>query len=303
MRKSSLALVFLICFNQQIQSQNRIGLVVGGVYAKSNLTDQNQSEALAQSNTQLGNVYSWYGGMVYDIKITNEFSIKTKLLYMNKGWTETKNIRRLKADTIGTFNIGAVTLPFESVKSKETYKFGYLQLPINFTFYTTIGKSLLSFGAGPYLSLGLSGRYNFKAESSHKFSVDYSTYSDTSILMLIKITTVPTGVWRDTTYTQVFTNVRKAIVIDSNNYILNSNAVISYKNSKTRNAVYTAYRFEYGASIEASLLLRNGFSINAGYTIGVTNVILEHYGALQNRHRIVEVGIGYYMRKKHKKIK
>ncbi len=291
-----IVLFFAFCI-QEVRSQNRIGLVGGGLYAKSNLTNQNQSGVLSQSSTTFGNIYSWYGGIVYDIKVTNEFSVKTKLLFTNKGWTEEKNLRIYSVDSIS-----GLTIPVESIKSKETYKFNYLELPVNFTFYTPLGKSLLSFGAGPYISFGLSGKYNFQAlYSSKHFTKSYISGTDIIQLKFIVPVFNNNGTY---SYHDSVVNIQKSTItsslVDSNNYLANSSSSIGFKASQSNKTIYNAYQFDYGASLEASLEFRNGLCISAAYNTGVTNVIKEHYGALQNRHRVIIVGLGYYMKKKRK---
>lgn len=169
---------------------------------------------------------------------------------MNKGWIETSDLRRDSSSTIYAFNIGTIDVPGEFTKSKETYSLSYLEMPVTATFYTPIGKSLLSFGVGPYISYGLKGKYKYK-------------------------------------------------VLNSSKTLADSSAIISFGGTKNK-PIYKANQFDYGASIEASMEFRMGVNVNATYTVGVTNVIEERYGALQNRHRVIMLSLGYYMKKKRK---
>lgn len=299
MKKSICVALFTAFCLQQVQSQNRIGLVGGGLYARSNLTNQNQRAALFQSSAAFGNIYSFYGGIVYDIKVTNEFSIKSKLLYVNKGWMEEKSFRRDTIENISLFNIGQVSIPVESVKAKETYKFGYLELPVIFTFYMPVGKSLLSFGAGPYISFGLHGEYDLKALYSNKRITNSYTTSDS---ILLNYTSIYKG-GPLTTNDKIVKTTQVTNIADSNGYLANATASIGFGNAESKEAAYTAYRYDFGASLEASVEFRLGVFVHAGYSVGVSNVIKEHYGALQNRHRIIMLGAGYYMRKRGKSSK
>ena len=277
-------LLIYVC-TQQIYAQNRVGLIGGGLYARSNLSDQNQKGVLYQSSTTFGGINSFFGGIMYDIKVTNEFSIKTKVLYINKGWIATNSLRRDTIEDISALNVGTVSVPIESKMSKETYKFSYLELPVNFSVYAPLGKSLLSFGAGPYISLGLSGEYKFKLNSSKYVRIDSPI-----VFSYLDMMTRPH-------ITKIFTDtVRKLQLVEE--HIDDSSSLVYFGNGKNQKAAYTAFQVDYGACLEASLSFRMGLYINASYTAGVRNVIKGRYGALQNKHRVIMIGLGYHLKKK-----
>jgi hypothetical protein len=176
MKRITIIFFCVTIFFQTAICQNRIGFIVGGIYAESNLKNQSQrvSEKLVWDNTILrwrlvnnsfkndiiyAGKFSGFGGLVYDLKVTNAFSIKSKLLFVSKGWVE-KNDYRL--DTVFYLSEGNPlflpyrNIPNEHTKSQQIYNFYYVELPINFTFYAPVRKSLLFIGIGPYISAALS---------------------------------------------------------------------------------------------------------------------------------------------------
>lgn len=294
----------VVLSTQCLRGQNRFGFVGGPIYAKSNLTDQNQAGLLSESTSRFGNIYSFYGGVVFDQRLSSEFSIKYKLLYINKGWKELRNIKRFTIDSItAVVNPGTVKLPSESIESSESVRLKYLELPILFTFYTPIGKTQLNFSVGPYLSFGLAGRYRSKAISSEKHTYLYRNGFDTIRQVTVQPVYAAGGIFvrNDTSRVSIPIQVKEATLIDTSNYIKNFDAPLSLQTSRLSNGLFSAFRFDYGFAIEAGLQLRSGLFFNLNYGLGITNIMTGYYGSVQNRNRVLTVGIGYYLKRKMKK--
>jgi len=190
MKRITVVLFVVMVILQTGSAQNRFGFIGGGIYSKSNLKNQsrNAPETFAWNvelhdwqvvNNSIRNKityagkFSGYGGLEYDLKITNAFYIKSKLLFVSKGWNEKSDYRIDSVffldyvDSIST-SIPHRNIPDESTKSDQVYSLGYLELPVTFAFYAPVRESLIFIGIGPYVSYGLVGKYRYRVTESNK---------------------------------------------------------------------------------------------------------------------------------------
>jgi hypothetical protein len=186
MKRISFIFFFTLLISEIASAQNRLGFVAGGIYSESNLKNQIQvtKERITRDpilgkwtvlNGSLKNtiiysgVFSGYGGLVYDFKITNTFYIKSKLLFANKGWIEENDSRTDSLFFLSQSEIPDYRyIPDERTKSEQIYSIRYLELPVSFTFYAPVRKSLIFVGIGPYVSIGIAGKYRYRVKESNK---------------------------------------------------------------------------------------------------------------------------------------
>jgi hypothetical protein len=83
---------------------------------------------------------AFHAGVIADLSLAESFSLQPQLLYSAKG---------VKVPDIDA-NLNVTT---------ASYKLNYLELPVNFLYKPQVGPGKLFVGAGPYLALGLSGKY------------------------------------------------------------------------------------------------------------------------------------------------
>ncbi len=93
----------------------------------------------------------FHAGIIADLNLTEFLAIQPGLLYTSKG------------------------IRFENDLQELTFNPRYIELPVNLVFKTPTGQSKFFIGAGPYVAMGIGGK--FKAEGLFEFSSDIQ-YSD-----------------------------------------------------------------------------------------------------------------------------
>jgi hypothetical protein len=93
----------------------------------------------------------FHAGIIADLNLTEFLAIQPGLLYSSKG------------------------IRFENDVQELTFNPRYIELPVNLVFKTPTGQSKFFIGAGPYVAMGIGGK--FKAEGLFEFSSDIQ-YSD-----------------------------------------------------------------------------------------------------------------------------
>ncbi|WP_158642547.1 porin family protein [Chitinophaga japonensis] len=76
---------------------------------------------------------AWHAGAIADFELAENFALQPQLLVSTKGY---------KAEGID-----------------ESFKLTYLELPVNFLYKHELGAGKIFGGFGPYLAMGLSGKY------------------------------------------------------------------------------------------------------------------------------------------------
>jgi hypothetical protein len=223
----------------------------------------------------LSSRFSGYGGLVFDLKLAPDLSIRAKLLVESKGWKETAKINGYDLQFQG--GPGSA----DEISQDEVFKLTYLTLPLNLLFYAPIGKVRLFFGAGFYFGYGLTGHYkvHFNQASIYNYNANY----------------VNTG-YIPATNPQYYT-------------FADSVAEISFYNDTLhRSAVYHANTFDIGLSAGIGLEFRNGLFIDLSYENGLSTVLLDRYGyknygtgkfeeIFPNRNRSLSLGLGLFLNK------
>jgi len=81
---------------------------------------------------------AWHAGGIADIELAENFALQPQLLVSTKGY---------KAEGV------------EGFTEDESFRLTYLELPVNFLYKHELGAGKIFGGFGPYLALGLSGKY------------------------------------------------------------------------------------------------------------------------------------------------
>ena len=95
---------------------------------------------------------SFHAGIIADLNLTEFLAIQPGLLYSSKG------------------------IRFENDVQELTFNPRYIELPVNLVFKTPTGQSKFFVGAGPYVAMGIGGK--FKAEGLFDFSSDIQFSDD-----------------------------------------------------------------------------------------------------------------------------
>lgn len=178
-------IIVLLAVSLFSHAQLRIGLTGGATYSRLTFKDLtlnstsdikdgtgNTQKQFLLSNIKFTRRPSILAGLVMDLKITNELSINSKLLFISKGWKE--NTHEAYSHTAS---------PSYEVDLKEIYRINYFELPVNFTFSVPIGKTKLLLGVGPYIGYAIGGDYVSKVLSDPNSidSIGFINFSNQAI--------------------------------------------------------------------------------------------------------------------------
>lgn len=89
---------------------------------------------------------TWHAGLVGDFNITEFLAIQPGILYTSKGVK---------------FQNGS---PGDLDYIKTTFNPQYIEVPVNLVFKTPTGAAKLFFGAGPYVAMGVAGKFKTESE-------------------------------------------------------------------------------------------------------------------------------------------
>lgn len=133
-------------------AQKASAIIKGGVNLAniSNKDDGSYSDA--------NGLTSWQAGIVGDFGLTDFLALQPGLLYTGKGikWQNGQ--------------------PGDALYQKLTFNPQYLELPVNLVFKTPTGSTRFFAGAGPYVAMGIGGK--FKGDGVYDFSKSIEWSSD-----------------------------------------------------------------------------------------------------------------------------
>ncbi len=158
MRKENTKFLFWLLafvFNLSI-SKAQIGLRAGINF--SNVVGHNVGDEKLNLKINTG----FHAGVVYDVRLSEDFAVQPGLLFSTKGSKE------------------------KGVPGPDNYTFTktgcYLELPINIIYHPVLGKGNLLLGAGPYLGYGLGGTWKNESTLNTKgtlvFVNDFNQYDN-----------------------------------------------------------------------------------------------------------------------------
>lgn len=137
MKKTTLALFALLVFGIGVQAQKSAAILRGGV----NLANvSNNDEGGYDDNRMLT---SFQVGVIGDLNITEFLAIQPGILYTGKGIKWENNTQKLQLNP------------------------RYIEVPVNLVFKTPTGAAKFFVGAGPYVAMGVGGK--FKADGLLNF--------------------------------------------------------------------------------------------------------------------------------------
>lgn len=150
MKKLILILVFLTATSSIIFSQKiRIGIVAGPAISSSTRDNAkvNTTDSTKDHTRSVSSVLSFFGGIVASIPVSNNITFRPQLQYMEKGW---KN-----------------HFDFNNAQDYDTrVRAECIDLPLNFVYNIPTKNGRFFIGAGPYLSIALSGKIHNELDNS-----------------------------------------------------------------------------------------------------------------------------------------
>ncbi len=153
MKKLQFAFMALVCILavQVAQAQKSSIILKGGV----NLANISNSEDGDVSDARM--LTSWHAGGVIDLAILDVLSIQPGLFYTSKGIKTERNIPVLGTTT-------------------TTFNPQYIELPLNLVFKAPISETSRFFaGAGPYVAMGVAGKYKVKSDlGSNEYDIEFN---------------------------------------------------------------------------------------------------------------------------------
>jgi hypothetical protein len=153
MKKLHFAFMALLCVAavQFAQAQKSSVILKGGV----NLANISNSENGDVNDARM--LTTWHAGGVIDIALLDVLSIQPGIFYTNKGIKTERNLPLLGTTT-------------------TTFNPQYLELPLNLVFKAPISKTSRFFaGAGPYVAMGVAGKYKVKSDlGSNEYDIEFN---------------------------------------------------------------------------------------------------------------------------------
>lgn len=149
MKKTFTLLAMMVCFATAF-SQTRIGFKGGLTISNMTMTGSYMGESDSENGTSTA---GFHFGLLSDIPVARGFHIRPELMLVSKG-----------SDIAGYDDSGSYT--------KLKFRPYYLELPINFTYYTSFPRSNVNFyvGAGPYLAYGIGGKVTMMGQKADLFN-------------------------------------------------------------------------------------------------------------------------------------
>lgn len=137
MKKTTLALFALLVFGIGVQAQKSAAILRGGV----NLANVSNNDDGGYDDNRM--LTSFQVGVIGDLNITEFLAIQPGILYTGKGIKWENNTQKLQLNP------------------------RYIEVPVNLVFKTPTGAAKFFVGAGPYVAMGVGGK--FKADGLLNF--------------------------------------------------------------------------------------------------------------------------------------
>ena len=214
----SLLLIFVYS-NLHAQQKTAVGIQAGVNRATS--TNANKS------------VTQFSGGLLAVFPVSNKTNLQTGVFYQGKG------------------------LGNEYLTYRNHIRINYLQVPLYMNYRLKIKPGHVYIGAGPYVAVALSGRY--ESEVPQYYVEDYY------------INPRPTGSYQLNKYS--------------------SKLIIGKKQQYQDVADYNTRRMDYGFTGHAGFILHNGLFLNGGYDLGIANIA---YKPATRSLRTANFSVGYF---------
>lgn len=272
MKSIAAIIIFSLVTPHSIFSQIRIGFTGGGLAAGTTLEGELVNVGFFQWSGSYspkefkGKTYNrlgFTGGIALDFPLSRSLSVRTIISYSSKGWREKVSVTQDSSTEMNDPYGG------RKIRFQETFILNYLDIPAFLTFYAPVRKHWLILSAGPYLGLGLSGKYKFEVIETNRNDKDSAgTIKFVGHMKLDDWNPTNTGVEQG------------------------HNSRYNYK----------ANRIDYGAAINAGMEFRSGFFFDFSFRIGLTDVFGDRYPFVPNRNKVVALSVGYYF-KKHISVK
>jgi hypothetical protein len=114
----------------------------------------------ADDNDGSSRLSGFHAGVIADLSLAESFSLQPQLLYSAKG-------------------VKFKDVDINENETKVSFKLNYLELPVNFLYKPQVGAGKLFVGAGPYLALGIGGKFeDVKVKFDGKKAADLDETDD-----------------------------------------------------------------------------------------------------------------------------
>lgn len=132
-------------------AQKKSSVIIKGGVNLANVSNKDNG-----SYNDANNLTSWQAGIVGDFEVTDFFAIQPGLLYTGKG---------IKWQNGNSGDVGY---------QKLTFNPQYLELPVNLVFKTPTGGVRFFAGAGPYVAMGVGGKFKGDGVVDFSRSIEWS---------------------------------------------------------------------------------------------------------------------------------
>ena len=224
MKKALLFITLVLMVTTTANAQIRLGLSVGFLVANAS-TKEPAIDYGGEGPVNDKVLSTFKFGILSEIPLAKSIVFMPEVNYVNKG------VRQTYSNTID-FRQGET----QTINGDITIKMNYLEMPFNIAYKATTSSGIFFAGAGPVLSLGLSGKVksNYKTTYTGGFS---NSNSDTSFQSNIK-----------------FDGKKNEDITDPNDYDAH------FK------------RLEIGVNLFAGYVMGKGFFVKAMYNLAFSNI-------------------------------
>lgn len=140
--KKNILIVVTLLSSLTLSGQVRWGIKAGFSGGNMRLKDQTQEKLFHDRMLP-----AYHAGVLADIPLAKSFAVQPALLYSGKG-----------TKTTSTF----ITGMGGNEEAITSYRYNYLELPVNFLYKGEAGRGKVFAGLGPYVAYGIGGKVTYK---------------------------------------------------------------------------------------------------------------------------------------------
>lgn len=140
--KKNILIVVALLSSLTLGAQVRWGIKAG--FSSGNMRLKDQTQMTLFHDRMLP---AYHAGVLADIPLSKSFVVQPALLYSVKG-----------TKTINTFMTGMGG----NEEATTSYRYNYLELPVNFLYKGEAGRGKVFAGLGPYVAYGVGGKVTYK---------------------------------------------------------------------------------------------------------------------------------------------
>lgn len=168
----TIIILLLLFLGRSVFSQVQIGFTAGFGLSTINFKEESSSGLAGSSSDYASKTgFSWpiisgHAGIVYEVPLSRDFSIRGKVQIASKGW----GTLTTEQHDFYSGQPGPTTL-ISKIIYYENFRIEYVDAPVQFIFYFPLKKTKLFLGVGPYVGYGLIGKYKRRATERYRSTV------------------------------------------------------------------------------------------------------------------------------------